>query len=477
MRRKAKIVCTIGPSVSSEKALQGLIMAGMDVARLNFSHGDHDSHGRLIRKIRRASSKLNRPVAILQDLQGIKIRVGRLENGKVSLKKGNTVKVAVGGDTGNGETLYVAYPWLVDDAKKDDIILVDDGLIKLKVESRENGYLTTVVVDGGILRERKGVNLPDMKVRDVSFTAKDKADLEFGLSMGVDMVALSFVRDKADLLACRNWLAAGGYKIPVIAKIEKGEAVASIDELLTLVDGIMVARGDLGVELPLEEIPVLQKQLIRKANAQGKIVITATQMLESMVHHSRPTRAETTDVANAVLDGTDALMLSEETSAGRYPQDAVKVMDRIIAYTEDNLSGLPPSFADSYGRAGDNGEHSSYAIAKAASEAAKAVHAKAIAVFTMTGYTARLVSKCRPESPVVAFSPDEQVVRRMNLFWGVQPFRMKEVRRTDVLIRRMEARLIDLRIAAPGDAVVITAGLPSSEEGATNFLKVHILGT
>ncbi|MCX5799600.1 MAG: pyruvate kinase [Proteobacteria bacterium] len=405
--RKAKIVCTIGPVTSSEKQLKALIENGMDVARLNFSHGDHATHGLIVDRIRQLASKLQKNVAILQDLQGIKIRVGGLKGEKVHLNKGDHITIAAGEGTGDEKRLFVSYPWLIEDAKAGDTILLDDGLMKLEVEKKEKDSLMAKVIEGGILKEHKGVNLPHMKIKPGSFMEKDKRDLEFGIQKGVDFVALSFVR-------------------------------------------------------------------IDKANKSGCLVITATQMLESMTQHSRPTRAETTDVANAVIDGTDALMLSGETSAGKYPIEAVKVMDRIIVYTE---SSMPPSISKRRGidKIGFTDEASGFpeAVAQAASRAAEDVGAKWIVAFTRSGFTARLISKFRPRTPVIAFSPDEKVVRQMSMYWGVIPHLVRHLENTDVLINEVDTLLIKLGYAKTGDKVIIVASHPPSTSGRTNFMKMH----
>ncbi len=471
--RRAKIVCTIGPATSSEKQLEALIAAGMDVARLNFSHGSHESHGEMIKRIRKLSAKLKKEVSILQDLQGIKIRVGRLNAEKVRLEKGAELSILKGDEKGDSKTIFIDYPWLIDDAGVGDVILLDDGLMKLEVIKKDKDSLRARVIEGGILKEHKGVNLPHMKISAPFFTEKDKNDLEFGIKMDVDYVALSFVRTPGDVKTVKKWLSKRKVQIPLIAKIEKEEAIHSIDAILEEVDGIMVARGDLGVELPLEEVPMFQKMLIEKANAKGRIVITATQMLESMTQHSRPTRAESTDVANAVLDGTGALMLSAETSAGKYPVESVKVMDRIISYTE---TAAPAQFAASK-RGTDalmpEGVGLPEAIAHAASRAAEETGAGFIVAFTNSGFTARLVSKFRPSIPVIALSPEQKVVRQMSIYWGVVPFLVKHMDNTDELINGVESALIRSGHAKTGDRVVIVASLPPSISGKTNFMKIH----
>jgi pyruvate kinase len=472
--RKAKIVCTIGPVTSRKKAIASLIACGMDVARLNFSHGDHQFHENVITKIRNISRKSGKHIAILQDLQGIKIRVGKLKNGKVHLVEGETLQIRKGDETGDEKEVYIDYPWLMKDAHPGDTILIDDGLIMLQVTAKKKDLLTTTVLEGGVLKERKGVNLPHMKVSAPFFTEKDRADLEFGIAMGVDYVALSFVRSAEDIKIVKKWLAEKKVFIPIIAKIEKGEAIDDIDNILEEVEGIMVARGDLGVEMPLEEVPMFQKMLIKKANERRRLVITATQMLESMTGHSHPTRAEANDVANAVIDATDALMLSAETSAGKYPFDAVKVMDRIIAFTENTTKDLLkridiPPFSDAiYGFP--------EAIAHAASRAVRDTGARCIVAFTQSGFTARLISKFRPRAQIIAFSPKEAVVKQMALYWGVLPYLVAPMESTDEMVNNVDRLVIDLKQAKKGDCIVIVASHPPTLAGKTNFMKLHIVG-
>jgi pyruvate kinase len=472
--RKARIVCTIGPPTQTSRALESLVTKGMDVARLNFSHGDHESHGAIIRKIRKVEKKLRRHVAILQDLQGIKIRVGSLTGGKVNLEKGRPLELRTGNEKGDSRCVYIDYPWLIRDARPGDRILLDDGLIQLKVERNSEEALDAIVLEGGILKEHKGVNLPGMKVSAPFFTEKDRADLEFGIAMGVDYVALSFVRSAADVREVKTWLSNRGVSVPLIAKIEKEEAIKDIDAILGEVDGIMVARGDLGVEMPLEEIPVYQKMLIKKANEARKTVITATQMLESMTRHSRPTRAETTDVANAVLDGTDALMLSGETSAGQYPFDAVEVMNRIISFTEERMTDVAEG-AYVASAAGSTFDFPG-AVAEAASRAARQMAARCILAFTMTGFTARLISKFKPAMPIIALSPDLSVVRRMSLYRGVIPHQVRKLTSTDRMIEEVDRFMIEEGFANEGDVIVLVAGHPIAAKSKTNFMKMHRVG-
>lgn len=472
--RKAKIVCTIGPSSASKDVIFSLIKNGMDVARLNFSHGDHKFHRRVTNLIRKWSGRLKRPVAILQDLQGIKIRVGLISNGSVELKKGTEIFLHPGTEVSNNKHIFISYPNLKKDAIVGDRILFDDGLIQACVTGKTRDGIRAKITEGGILKDKKGVNLPDTKMTIQPFTEKDRRDLEFGLKMGVDYVALSFIRCADDIKIAKKWLKKRHKTLPIIAKIEKPEALHDIANILDEVDGIMVARGDLGVEVPPEEVPLIQKDLIEKANKTGKIVITATQMLESMKEHLRPTRAETTDVANAVLDGTDALMLSTETATGRYPVEALQMMDRIIVYTERQYLRTRSSSQSTV--------HSSQstdfaeATADAACRAAEDIKAKALVAFTQSGFTAKLISKFRPDVPIIAYTPYEIVKNRMCLYWGVIPKIMRSLETTDELIKEVERSLLRERIVKKGDRIVITASSPLSTLGKTNFMKLHRIG-
>lgn len=466
-KKKAKIVCTIGPSSSDKETIFSLIKNGVDVARLNFSHGDHDTHKRVIELIREGSRKYSRPVAILQDLQGIKIRVGAIKNGAMELKRGKRLLLLPGEGLGNQERIFISYPALLKDAKRGDRILLDDGLIQLSVLGRKRNGLLTRVIEGGIVRDRKGVNLPGVKLSITSFTEKDKKDLQFGIAMGVDYVALSFVREALDIRRVKKWLDERGQQVPLIAKIEKPEALNNLEEILSEVDGIMVARGDLGVEVPPEKVPLIQKRLIDEANRSGKMVITATQMLESMTEHMRPTRAETTDVANAVLDGTDALMLSAETATGRYPVEALKMMERIIRYTE-STEGAEPSYI--------RGNTFAEATADAACRAAEDIGAKVLVAFTQSGFTARLLSKFRPEVPIIAYTPHEKIKNRMCLYWGVAPRTMRLLTTIDEMIGEIERSLTEEGIARKGDGIVIISCSPLQTQGKTNFMKLHRIG-
>ncbi|MCE5311656.1 MAG: pyruvate kinase [Nitrospiraceae bacterium] len=413
--RRAKIICTIGPASNNTKIIEKLIRSGMDAARLNFSHGSHDDHAKASALVRSASARLRKKVSVIQDLQGIKIRVSDVAGGEMQLRKGQEVMLYPGTSTSSENSIFITYPHLLADVKAGHRLLLDDGFLRLDVRSRKDKGLRAVVIEGGLLRSRKGVNFPDSKISAHSFTPKDRADLLFGLSIGVDYVAVSFVRSADEILRIRRWADRRGALLPpLIAKIEKPEALKNIEEILDVVEGIMVARGDLGVEMPAEEVPVIQKMLIDLANKKGKLVVTATQMLESMTQRSRPTRAEATDVANAVLDGSDALMLSAETATGKYPVESVAMMHRIISFTEQKSLHRPEPVFEISGRFAE-------AVADGACKAAHDVGAKAIVVFTRSGFTAQLISKFRPGVPVFALTPDDVVLNRLPLLWGIEP--------------------------------------------------------
>jgi pyruvate kinase len=467
MRRKAKIICTIGPASVDRKIVGGLIKSGMNVARLNFSHGTHAFHEGAIRTIREEADRLKKTVAVMMDLQGIKIRVGTLKDSQVELKKGQTVTIKRGGGPGDENTIFIKYSHLIEASEKGHRILLSDGLIELQITKKGMDYLKAIVKTGGILRERKGVNLPGLKPMDVSFTKKDEADLRLGLRMGVDYVALSFVRTKNDVLALRDFLRSENAEgLPIIAKIETPQGIRNLDEILPLVEGIMVARGDLGVEIPPENVPIAQKSLIEKANRAGKFVIVATEMLESMTQRPRPTRAETTDVSNAILDGADAVMLSQETSVGKYPLEAVDMMGRIIEETELSLP-----IHSRYQQRGTFSE----AVARAATDAAHSVKARYIVAFTQSGSTAKLISMLRPEVEIIAFSPSTHVMRRMALYWGVLTRRIRKLKSMEAQFKEVEKALLSEKLARKEDIIVITAGIPNIQ-GTTRLMKLHVIG-
>lgn len=465
--RRTKIVCTVGPASSSDDVLSSMIKAGMNVARLNFSHGDHSSHGKLIKSIRSFADQHGEPVAILQDLCGPKIRLGMVAESGVKLVQGESVTLCASDQKQEG-SLPVDYSSLHADVHVGDSIMIADGLMELRVTSIVGVRVECVVITGGVAYSRKGVNLLSSDLSIPAFTDKDRADLMFGLEQGVDIVALSFVREADDLKEIRALLASAKSRPKLIAKIEKPEAVENIEEILDLVDGVMIARGDLGVEVPLETVPVLQKQLIRSARLRGRSVITATQMLSSMVSSPRPTRAEATDVANAIYDGTDALMLSDETASGDYPVEATQVLDRIARATEPHVSDAlemkqtdqvdPPSV--------------SWAVGRSAGWLARDLQASAILAYTQSGFTASCVSRFRPPCPIVALTPDAQSCRQMNLLWGVTPVLIEACHDTDEMFNRARQEVLERNIATAKDRIVVTAGAPLWQPGSTNLLKV-----
>jgi len=470
--RRAKIVCTLGPASEAPETILQLLQRGMDVARLNFSHGTHEDHARVIERIRAASRELIRPVAILQDLQGPKIRTGPLKAGRagVEVKAGAEFVITTEDEVAGDEHLVsTTYRFLAQDVRAGDRLLVDDGLLEFRVLATDGVRVTTEVVEGGLLKEHKGINLPGVALRVEALSEKDRADLRFGVEHGVDYVALSFVRTADDILRTRRELEEAGRVVPIIAKIEKPEALENLDAIVDAADGVMVARGDLGVEVPAERVPTLQKSIVQKGNHAGKPVIIATQMLESMIEHPRPTRAEANDVANAVWDGADAVMLSAETASGRFPLLAVQTMDRIVREAENNFflsrprPVEPPSppvpFND--------------VVASAAVRAALDAAATCIACFTLSGTTARLLSRYRPHVPIVAYSPEQRIRRRMTLYWGVKPRIMEPIRDPDVMAQLVSERLVQDGLAHPGDRVVLVYGSPLGEAGRTNSIRLH----
>ena len=467
-RRRTKIVATIGPASWDESTLRGLIAAGMDVARLNFSHGDHAGHSRSAERLRALAEEAGRPVAILQDLQGPKIRIGRLRGGgPVRLLAGAELTITTDdtvGDEGRVSTTYRAFPR---DVRPGDPVLLDDGLLQLRVLSVSGADVRCEVVGGGLLAERKGINLPGTRISAPALTEKDREDLAFGVGLGVDYVALSFVRRAEDVKQARELLRSLGADTPVVAKIERIEAVENLDAILDAADGVMVARGDLGVETSSADVPIMQKDIIRASNRRRRLDITATQMLQSMVENPRPTRAEACDVANAVFDGTDAIMLSGETAAGKYPVESVAAMGEIALRAEGRLADLGrlPAFSAS-GR-----EDASEATVCAAALAARASGARLIACMTRSGRTAVLLSQLRPETPVVGLTPEPAAYRRLALAWGVVPVLTEEAKDPADLARVAQAALKREDLAGPGDAVVLVAGRATAS-GATNTMRI-----
>jgi pyruvate kinase len=470
---KTKIVCTIGPASGSPETLEKLVLAGMSVARLNFSHGTHAEHGRTVSRIRRLTRDLGKSVAILQDLSGPKIRIGQIEAGTVILEPGSPFTLTARRVPGTAETATVNYPGLTRDVRRGDLLLLSDGALELEVVKTAGPDIRCRVIVGGPLSSHKGVNIPSRSVKLPSLTEKDKKDLRFGVGLGVDYIALSFVRSAADVLKAKALIGRLGAGIPVIAKIEKHEALNDIEGIIRASDGTMVARGDLGVEIPLEKIPRVQKLIIRGSNRHAKPVITATQMLRSMVENPRPTRAEVTDVANAVLDGTDALMLSEETAIGKYPEEAVRTMAKIAGETE--RTSVPDERAGRDMTADGAPLSPAEAVAMAACALAEKVRASLLITFTNSGSTARLVAKYRPPCPILAPTPLDETYRRLALVWGAVPLRSGRQRSTDGLIEGAFRAALESGLARRGDTVVITAGVPPGVTGRTNMIKVETL--
>jgi len=469
--RRTKIVCTLGPASESADRLEALLDAGMNVARLNFSHGTTAEHARRLQLVRRLARVRQIPLAILQDLQGPKIRTGPLEAGKpVDLKRGAQVILTTRRLAGRADCISTNFQSLPREVKRGSRILLSDGLIELRVERVSGRDLTCRVIEGGRLGEHQGINLPGLPLKISALTAKDRQDLKFGIANGVDYIALSFVRRPEDVLELKRVLARGGREIPVVAKLEKPEAIDRLEEILAVSDAVMVARGDLGVELAPERVPVIQKHVIARANALRVPVIVATQMLESMTAHSRPTRAEASDVANAIFDGADALMLSGETAVGRYPVESVQMMARIIRAAE---SSSRQGWYVRRRRAADEQLTVPEAVAESAAHLAEELNVKAIAVFTQSGSSARLVSKYRPRVPVYAFSPLPQILSRAALYWGVMPVGMPHVQSTDGMVEGAARLLRAQRVVEPGDLIAVVAGTPIARRGTTNLLKVH----
>ncbi len=470
-RRRAKIIATLGPASASEEVIHGLIDAGVNVFRLNFAHGSPDGHRERCQQVRRIAAEMGRPVAILQDLAGPKLRVGPLPDGSRLLRQGEEVLLTGRADAKRPDLIPINYPDIAR-IPPGSRVLLDDGRLELRTLSAEGTELRCRVTNGGLLAERKGVNFPDVPLDLPAITPQDRANLITGLEMEVDYVAISFIRRAKDVREARQLIAQQGKEVPLIAKIEKPQALEDLPAILEESDGVMVARGDLGVELAPERVPILQKEIIEQANEKGRLVIVATQMLESMLHEPRPTRAEASDIANAVIDGADALMLSGETAVGEYPLEAVRTMARVIEEAERS------------GRRGDIGGRQTewrpapthaHAISHAAREIAHDMALKAIIAFTRTGFTARLIAKDRPAVPILAATPHEAVWRRLSLLWGVTPILCPFVEDTDGMIASIERELLGRGYLQPGDPVLIMGGMPVTSRGPTNFLKIHIV--
>ena len=469
---RTKIVCTLGPSSDDEATIRAFVEAGMAVARINFSHGSHEDHARRIGLVRRVAADTGRVVAVLADLQGPKLRVGALPPEGVTLVEGQTVTLTSQEPLTGPEAIPLPHPEVIRDVQSGDRILLDDGLLELKVIDHDATSLRAQVIAGGVLLSRKGLSLPHTSLSLPSVTDKDQADAAFALEQGVDYFALSFVRSAADVCHLRDWLQARGADTPIIAKIEKPEALDCIEEILAASDGLMVARGDLGVEAPVEQVPIAQKRIIRACNAAGTPAITATQMLDSMIRNPRPTRAEASDVANAILDGSDAIMLSGETAMGRYPLAAVQMMARIAAVAEQNIP-----YGEWLRRTMDAASGSvTDAISQVACELAAELGAAAIITSTMTGGTAQQIACHRPATPIIAPTPSPRTCRQLALVWGVEPLLVDQFANTDTMICTAVDAARKRGLVQDGDLVIITTGVPVGGAGLTNMIKVHHVG-
>jgi pyruvate kinase len=467
--RRAKIICTIGPACQSEAAMRDLLRLGMDVARLNFSHGSHPEHARNIERLRRAAAKEGRTICILQDLQGPKIRTGELQRHRpMLLKTGSTVMITPRNIAGTATHISTTFPDLAKEVSAGARLLLCDGLIEMRVRTVRGKDLVCDVLNGGVLGEHKGINLPGIALSIPAMTTKDRRDLEFGLRHGVDMVALSFVRTASDVEMAKEIIAAHGHDTPLIAKLEKPQAIDHLEEILQAADGVMVARGDLGVEVAPEKVPIIQKHVIRRAAQWRKPVITATQMLESMIENPRPTRAEASDVANAIFDGTDAVMLSGETAGGRHPREAVAIMSRIVIEAESNMG----EFTQPRRRRDRDGLSIAETICESIAHAAEDLPMGAIAIFTETGNTARMISKYRPQAPIYAFTPSSTVAQRTNLYWGAHPMKCAQALSSEHMVQVAEKELLSRGLLRPGDVLGVVAGT-SQASGSTNFMRLH----
>lgn len=469
--RRAKIVATLGPSTDDIEIVKKLIISGLNVARLNMSHGDHQDHKRRLDLVRSASKELGKEIAVLADLQGPKIRVGTFGNGPVSLINGQKFTITTDDYLGDKEKVSTTYKGLCQDVKKGDALLIDDGKIRLEALEVKGNDVITKVIEGGTISNSKGINLPGVSVNVPALSQKDEKDLIWALENGCDLIALSFVRNAKDIEDVHKIMDKSGKRIPVVAKIEKPQAVSNLEQILQSFDAIMIARGDLGVELPLEEVPLVQKNAIQLARQVGKPVIVATQMLESMISASRPTRAEASDVANAVLDGADALMLSGETSVGENPVLVVETMAKIIEHVEEEaLEQLPKLEIESQGSTGR-------ALTTAAVAVGKSINAKYLIGFTETGRSVRLMARHRSTTPILAFTTEQSVQRQLSLIWGCQVFHADTVKHTDEMVAQVDRYLTENDFAKYGELVVVVAGVPPGVPGTTNGMRVHKVGT
>lgn len=471
--RKTKIVCTIGPSSESLENTKKLIQAGMNVARLNFSHGDFEEHGNRIKNIRLANAELGTSVAVLLDTKGPEIRLGKLKEEPIELVQGEAVTLTTEEILGDRTRIPVTYGNLPNDLSAGSTVLIDDGLIGLQVERIEGTEVHCRIINSGSIKSKKGVNVPGVKISLPGITEKDAGDIVFGIQSGIDFIAASFVRKASDVLEIRELLEKHhASHVGIISKIENQEGVDNLDEILEVSDGLMVARGDLGVEIPAEEVPLVQKMMIKKCNLAGKPVITATQMLDSMQRNPRPTRAEASDVANAIFDGTDAIMLSGETAAGRYPVESVQTMSRIAERAEDALE-----YREIFVKQANAQQTTvTEAISQAVANSALDLNAKAIVTSTQSGFTARMISKYRPKAPIIAVTTDEAVMRRLALGWGVIPVKGEEAATTDEMFEIAIKGAMQTGMLSLGDSVVITAGVPVGRAGTTNLIKIHHIG-
>ena len=467
MTRRGKIVCTLGPATGTDEMVKALVEAGMDVARLNFSHGDHADHEAAYRRVRAASDALGRAVGILADLQGPKIRLGRFEESKTVWANGESVRITVEDCAGTHDRVSTTYKELAKDARPGDRLLVDDGKVALVVENVDGNDVVCTVTEGGPVSNNKGLSMPGMAVSVPALSDKDIEDLEFALKLGVDFIALSFVRSPADVELVHAVMDRVGRRIPVVAKLEKPEAVDNLEAIVLAFDAVMVARGDLGVELPLEEVPLVQKRAIEIARENAKPVIVATQMLESMIENSRPTRAEASDVANAVLDGADAVMLSGETSVGAFPLEAVRTMARIVSRVEQDSTGAPLTHVPRTKRG---------VISYAARDIGERLDAKALIAFTSSGDTVRRLARLHSRLPLLAFVTEPELRSRLALSWGTETFIVPEADSTDSMIRQVDHALLELGRYQRGDLVIIVAGAPPGTVGSTNLIHVHRIG-
>ncbi|MGI5354639.1 pyruvate kinase [Streptomyces sp. CA-252508] len=471
--RRAKIVCTLGPATDTYDQIKTLVEAGMDIARFNLSHGTYADHEERYQHVRKASDETGRSVGVLADLQGPKIRLGRFHEGPVLLERGDDFTITVEpGVQGDRHTCGTTYDGLAADVTPGERILVDDGRVTLQVTSVDGPRVHTTVLEGGMVSDNKGLNLPGVSVSVPALSDKDVEDLRWALRTGADIIALSFVRSGRDIEDVHRVMDEEGRRVPVIAKIEKPQAVDNIDDIVAAFDGIMVARGDLGVEMPLEHVPVVQKRAIKLAKRNAKPVIVATQMLDSMIDNSRPTRAEASDVANAVIDGTDAVMLSGETSVGRFPVETVRTMSRIVEAAEEDVlaKGLPPLTERNKPRTQGG------AVARAAAEMGDFLGAKYLVAFTQSGDTVRRLSRYRSPIPLLAFTPDPATRSQLNLTWGVETFLGPHVDSTDAMVAQVDEHLLRIGRCRKGDVVIITAGSPPGVSGSTNLVRVHHIG-